>query len=149
MQLPVRLGLHPSRRLASILVASHAAALGGVFILSWPIVWRILLALFVVLSAVFELRRQKLPGAVAWLRLGTKGELECGTRDGDEEGWRARVLSSTTVWPWIVVLRYRPESGGRIGAIVILADSMENAEAFRQLRVWLRWRAEEGPPSQL
>ena len=149
MQLPVRLGLHPSRRLASILVVSHAAALGGVFILSWPIVWRVLLALFVLISAVFELRRQGLPGAIAWLRLGAKGELEFGTRDRDEDGWRARVLSSTTVWPWMVVLRYRPENGGRIGAIVILADSMENSEAFRQLRVWLRWRAEGGPPSLL
>ena len=54
MRLPLLLQLQPSRRLAMLFVALHAAASGGVFILSWNI-WATLglLALLLVVLAWF------------------------------------------------------------------------------------------------
>lgn len=146
--MPIHLQLHPSRRLAWFLFASHAATLGGVFFLSWAMGWRLLLAGLVLLSLYLELRRQRAYGALAWLRLGAQGSLEYGIVGNEGEERTARVLSSTTVWRGMVVLRYRPEEGGAIGSAVILPDSMADAESFRQLRVWLCWRAEGSPPGQ-
>jgi len=149
MGLPLRLQLQPSRRMALLLSACYAAFLGGVFICAWPWWLRLLLLLAVLGSWGFQLRQCRQLHGLCWLRLGRKGELVCGMADG--EGRAVRLLPGT-VWPLLVVLRFQLEKadGGGDGwersrSLVLMADSVGGEEVFRQLRVWLRWRARFNP----
>ncbi len=72
------------------------------------------------------------------LRLLDDGTLEL--RDAAQAWQPAVVLPRTTVTPWLCVLAYR-RAGERSGrSIALLPDHLE-AEDYRRLRVWLRWRA--------
>ena len=75
-------------------------------------------------------------GDVVTLTLGADGRLELGRADGSVEA--AAVLPQTTVFPWLVVLNCRV--GGRAESLAIPRPAMD-AEAHRQLRLWLRWKA--------
>jgi toxin CptA len=50
-----------------------------------------------------------------------------------------------TCWRHLVVLRYRLEledgNWSRPRAVCLLVDSLPDEASFRQLRVWLGWRA--------
>ena len=141
MRLPLLLQLQPSRRLAMLFVALHAAASGGVFILGWNIWATLGLLALLLVSLAFTLRRHygRHP---AWVRLGQKGELAWG--QGEKESPRLRLLPGTC-WRHLVVLRYRLEqedgTWSRPHAVCLLADSLADEASFRQLRVWLGWRA--------
>lgn len=132
---PENLALRPSRCLANLLLASHAAFLGGVFFLSWPIALRLALAVVLLASLRYQLKAHDGATAMNSLRLGQGGGLECGFENGR---WvPAKVLARTTVLPWLVVLRLELAGQGRRSAVV-LPDSLP-AQDFRRLRVWLRW----------
>lgn len=141
MRLPLLLQLQPSRRLATLLVALHAAASGGVFILGWNIRATLGLLVLLLISLVVALWRhyRRHP---AWIRLGQKGDLAWG--QGEKESPLLQLLPGTC-WRHLVVLRYRLEledgSWSRPRAVCLLADSLADEASFRQLRVWLGWRA--------
>ena len=84
---------------------------------------------------IFSLWRSGPAADPVILRCCPDGGLE--VRDGPEWG-KVQVHPQSTVLPWLVVLRYRPQAGQRWRAWVILADSLP-AEDFRRLRVWLKW----------
>lgn len=50
----------------------------------------------------------------------------------------AVVAPDTTVFSFLVVLRYQVEGERRFRALVVLPDSMSH-DALRRLRLWLRW----------
>lgn len=142
MGLPLRLQLRPSRRLARLSFAMHAAALGGVFIASMPLLAKGVLGAGILLSLLVQQRRLHSSRGLQWLRLGKKGEVACGLVDGASPGI---VLLPGAVWPGAVVLRYRlddePDAWRLPRGRVILGDSLDSPESFRRLRVWLKWRA--------
>lgn len=141
MRLPLLLQLHPSRRLAMLLLALHAAASGGVFILDWGFWATLGLLALLPVSLAFTLWRhyRRHP---AWIRLGQKGDLACG--QGEKESPRVQLLPGTC-WRHLAVLRYRLEledgTWSRPRALCLLEDSLADKDGFRQLRVWLGWRA--------
>jgi toxin CptA len=49
----------------------------------------------------------------------------------------ANLLGSSFVNPWLVVLNFKPETGGRMWPVVILPDSVDST-TFRRLSVKLR-----------
>jgi hypothetical protein len=51
---------------------------------------------------------------------------------------REQVRGSSLVLPWLTVLNVFPEGGRRVGHVVILPANLD-PEAFRTLRVLLRW----------
>ena len=51
-----------------------------------------------------------------------------------------KVLPDTTVYRFAAVVLLRAPGARRVRSVLVLPDSMD-AEAFRQLRVWLRWRS--------
>ena len=53
------------------------------------------------------------------------------------------VHPHTLVLSFLVVLLYRQQ--GRLRSLTLLGDSLE-AEDFRQLRLWLRWRSTAAKP---
>ena len=49
----------------------------------------------------------------------------------------ARLLPSSFVHPWLVVLNFQLENHRRMRSVVLFTDALER-DALRQLRVWLR-----------
>jgi toxin CptA len=111
MSVTINLQLQPSRRLLCL----------GVVSLIWSIGWH---------------AWRRFPRAPVSLRIGGDGFLFLGLRNGSEA--EAKVLDSSFVHPWITILNLRL-AGGRWSRNVILLPECVDAEAFRRLRVWLRW----------
>ena len=74
---------------------------------------------------------------IAFLVLGADGRLHVERDDGARE--EARLETDTTVYPWMVILRFR--LSGQSRSFVLLRRRI-GIEAHRKLRVWLRWRAQ-------
>jgi len=132
---PLSLSLRPSRRLALALSVAHVVAAAAVLASALP-AW--LAALLVVLIGA-SLAYQRRPLPVASLVLRGEGRIE--TVDAGGATAEAAIHPHTLVLAWIVVLLYRQR--GRLSALTLLSDSLD-PEDFRQLRVWLRWRAAAG-----
>lgn len=77
---------------------------------------------------------------VVALKLGAGGRLSIAHSDGSFI--EADVHPQTTVFPWLVVLRYRA-GGRRIESLTVPQAAMD-VEAHRQLRLWLKWKAKVG-----
>lgn len=76
---------------------------------------------------------------VVALALGRAGELQ--VRRGDGAVSAATVLPDTSVFAWLVVLRYR--QGSRKEVLLLPATAMRRND-HRRLRLWLRWHAGSG-----
>ena len=129
---PFPISLRPSRRLALAQAAAHIVAAGAVLASALPAWLAALLAALVGAS----LARQRGRKPVAGLVLRGEGRIETVGADGATD--EAAIHPHTLVLAGIVVLLYRQR--GRLRALTLLSDSLD-AEAFRQLRLWLRWRA--------
>lgn len=129
MLLPIR----RSRALDVALGGAYLLVALGFALARMPIPVKLGLALILALSLFRRLRtRQDLPQA---LKLLPDGSLTCVGADGSPANWR--IDSTTTVLPWLVVLRLRGPTSRR--TLVLPRDAL-GTEAHRQLRVWLRWR---------
>jgi Membrane-bound toxin component of toxin-antitoxin system len=68
-------------------------------------------------------------GGAAWLG-----------RDGS---WHvAQEVTGAVIAPWLAVIGLK-EDGRRMRRLLVMPDAMQG-EAFRELRVWLRWRPRPG-----
>lgn len=124
-----------SRRLTYVVAAIHLLAVGAVLLadISWS--YRVPLILSLAMSMRFYLK--------TWPR--RKVKLRCRADGGLDlraaEDWgEARLLPDTLVLPWCGILRYQRSVRRRPETCVILPDSLD-ADDFRRLRVWLRFRA--------
>lgn len=138
MQFPVSFELHRSRRLFVLLLLFHIFAAACVIALPWS--W--LVRLFVLLLIGWSLRQALLPSRIIGLRLSGYDGLDClliGT-----QRMPAYVLSDSTVFSQLIVLRLRIGEEQRVSHITLLPDQM-SAEEFRILRLWLRWHTEPEP----
>jgi toxin CptA len=136
----LRLKLRPSWRLAALLLVLHGAALGALWLLTFPLWARLSVIAALVASLVHALRDRALllgGAAVVELDCGEDGALGFVQRDGT--CLDAEVLPASAVHAGAVLLRVRAAGERRARSIVVLADSLE-PEDFRLLRVWLRWR---------
>lgn len=98
------------------------------------------LAVWVVLSLSLSrllLRQRRLPAAI---KLQSDGQMRLIDAEGAET--ECQIESDTAVMPWLVVLRYRAR--GEVASLVLPVDAF-GSEAHRQLRIWLRWRANVDP----
>jgi len=138
---PVEITLRASRLLAACLIVLHAVVL--VLTLVMPLLWesvlpRPALVLALTASLAYHLAQhalRRLPGSVTGLNLALDGAFAI-RRGGD---WLpAEVLGSSFVHPHLTVLSLRLE-GRRFATHVVLVPDALDAEAFRRLRVWLRW----------
>jgi toxin CptA len=136
----LRIGLTTSRRLAGLLLGSHALAAAGLLASrpSGAIATVGLLAL--ALSLALCLRRHacvSTPQSVVRFELTDTLEFEAETHAGDRVA--GTVLGTTFVTPWLVVINVQREGRRLPLAVVILPDATDR-ESYRALRVWLRWR---------
>jgi hypothetical protein len=134
----VRVRLRPSRALASLLVVSHLTAGLCLLLLSWPRLWVWFFLLLWGVLLVRGLRRE------AWLcsghsvvRLDVAGDGRVCVFRKNGRRTRGTVLPGSFVAPALVILRWRPERGGRPRCCVVAGDAADPA-AHRMLRVLLR-----------
>jgi toxin CptA len=133
----LRVQLGPSRWLAAAVAVAHAAALAAACV-SLPAPAAALVAAGLALSAIEHVRRalQRSPLAVAGLELDAGGAAAVA---GPGSDWSpARLLDAAVPVSWLAVVSLR-DSLGRRRTAVVLPDALAS-EAFRRLRVWLRWR---------
>lgn len=135
---PVRLMLRPSRLLAGVMTLVAAGAIAGILLAQIALSAKVLLASAVLADLRHRLRRHALlrGSAICGLTLTRDGRWRVRTADGDEAN--AELLPGSLVLPRLTVLTFRREGGGR--AVVMLVPSNSDPDAFRRLRVRLRWR---------
>lgn len=135
--MPLPVTILPSRIFALILLVAHFLALFALFAV---------LPLWAAVTCIFPLGASLLHYLLrdAWLRLGNACVGLAPDGDGmamvlrDGSHLPCAVLKDSMVTPMFTVLRLRPEGARMARVVVILPDSMA-AEAFRGLRVWLKW----------
>lgn len=136
----LKIEIHPSRHLAILLGIAHTAAAGISLVVDMPTPARLLLMLGIAASFVHALYGPALlraGGSIIAVELGEGGKLSVRTRRG---GWHAATLrDSSFVASYLAVLNLKLEKAYFAHHVVIMPDSMD-AEDFRRLRVWLRWR---------
>jgi toxin CptA len=134
--------LRPSRMLAAAIALAHlAAALAALVALPGPAA--AVVAAGVALSTVVQLRGalQRAPESVAGLELGADGGIAVAGPSGEWTAAQLRTAAVPAAWLAVLILR---DGAGRRRAAVVLPDALDR-EAFRRLRVWLRWGPVAGP----
>lgn len=137
--------LRPSRWLAVLLGA--AGVIACVLVAMLPILlWgKLVFGAVAMLCTFYHISRHallRMPGAITALEVSSEGAMRCMTRDGD---WtNADVLGDSFVTPWLTVLNLRLPERRFARHLVVLPDAVD-AEAYRGLRVWLRWGSQVLP----
>ena len=135
-----KINLRPSRILVAILVFAHAAAIAMVVLAGLPL-WLALLAIMALAaSLVYDVRQTAMlraPDAVSAFEITADDKFSIQTRRG--EWLECELLGSTYVTYFLTILNLKAIDSGKNKRAVILPDSLD-AEDFRKLRVWLRWK---------
>lgn len=131
------MAIHPSPRLAVLLLLSHLIAAWAVYAGTLPVSFAAGMSLLVAASLSYHLARDAwllLPAS--WHRLSVEDRVATAiARDGSV--LVGRVLDGSVVTPWFVILRIEPEGRRRPVARAILPDAL-GGEGFRELCVRLR-----------
>ena len=133
----LRVQLRPSRTLTGALVVGHLLAAGAAAT-GLPSAAAALVVLGLGLSLLHQLRlaTHRSALAVAALDLASDGRVAVADPAG---AWLSAELRHSAVPAvWLALLAAR-DTAGRSRTAVILPDAVD-PEAFRRLRVWLRWR---------
>ncbi|MGE5386712.1 MAG: hypothetical protein ACM3SV_12605 [Betaproteobacteria bacterium] len=136
MQFPITIGLHRSFFWAGGAIFFHVVSLLAIWIPDWNPAVAFGGSGLIVLSALWSARQWKFQDAA--LRLMANGRLECRF-EGSNEFMPAELVSAATVHRLLTVVPVKT-SGGR--AFVLALPDSGSANDLRQLRVWLRWRAD-------
>ena len=144
---PLRLTVQPSRRLAALFITVSLAACAIVLCMplhlwfeffgleSFGLKFFVCLAIIVATAyAVMQHAWLVLPASCRMLELDAKGGLQLLRNDGTRE--EALLLPDSFVNARLTVLNVKI---GRRRRSVLLTPDRTEAEAFRRLRVWLRW----------
>jgi toxin CptA len=144
----LRVRLRPSGLLVAVLTVAHAAAITIVLMVDLTLWLQAIAVALLIAQCVLVVRRQALlagAGAVIAIEVTSDHRFNAETRAA---GWcEYDVLGSTYVTPYLTVLNLRQP--GKRGAryVTLLPDSL-NAEDFRKLRVWLRWKEDSAKSSR-
>jgi len=136
MQFPIAIALRRSHVLLVLTVVLHGLAAASLAVLPWPLSLRGLLLVTLASELWRPIRR---PSRVVGLRLAASGELSFQFANGEQAV--VRVQPDSVVFSQLLVLRVRDGESGRLQTLALLPDSMPS-EQFRELRLWLRWRAD-------
>ncbi len=129
--------LRPSRHYLWLLAALCASLLVTVAFLPMALFWRFVGGVLVVAACAFVGQRDarlRFSWSCVAFRLEDENGITLIQRNGEH---MAGTVAAGIVVPWLVLLNIRHDGkGGR--SLVLLSDSM-NGEAYRRLRVVLRW----------
>ncbi|WP_306603421.1 protein YgfX [Azonexus sp.] len=137
MQFPIIIGLHRSRFLDCAVLMLVLGISGVMFV--FPRSTAILAGILLFAWSGAVLVWWQLKPEIACLRLQRDGRLEV-LLHGATEFLTGHCLPGATVHPWLTAVRIELPNGQRL-TLLATADTMSR-EAFRRLRVFLRWRAD-------
>lgn len=130
----------PSMRLAALLSLAHSAAAGLLWPLALPWGIKAIIMVALAISLVYYLRQDALLSADnAAIAFVLSDEMHCTVTTRSGESIICHILGNTFVAPYLTVLNLKPAGEFFARSVVILPDGID-AEEFRQLRVWLRWK---------
>jgi toxin CptA len=137
---PLRLHLKRSQSLALLLCAAHVTVAAALWASPLPAWANAAGSALLALSAAWSVRGHAFrtaPSSVVELELYEDCTLSACTADGR---WlHYRIVGSSFLSRVLTVLNLRGESAWGMHSVLISADSVD-PDAFRRLRVWLRWR---------
>lgn len=134
MQFPITIGLHRSLFLRYGIALVALAAVAEVILSPWPMVAKASSLCALVVGGGLAWRTSN--PSVKALRLTGDGGIECRLA-GEGNFQKARLQGAAVVHPWLTVFRLNT---GRCYRVVLCPDAID-ADDFRRLRVWLRWKA--------
>jgi toxin CptA len=135
-----RVTVRSSALIAVAVSIAHLAAGVVLWVVPIPVMGKAVFTLAIAVSLIYFMARDAAlhtAGSIVALELRDDGEIACQTRDG---AWLdCALLGSSYVSPGMTVVNLRPR--GRMGArrVILVPDNVD-AEDFRRLRTWLRWR---------
>ena len=135
----LRVALKPSCQLAAVLTAAHVAAAVALVPLYLPLWAKLSVTLLIAASLAYTVRRHALLVSRAALTGIELREMDRAAIRTRADTWEeARILGTTYVSPVLTVVNLRVT--GRIFPrhLLIVPDNVD-ADAFRRLRVLLRW----------
>lgn len=135
----IRIVPRASRQLMLFIWSSHVSALLLILLLTMPVWLQLLLSVFILLSLIHTRNTHILRSnnsaitAAEW-----DGEEEWLLFTGKGKRCRARLLGSSYVQPWLMVLNFMclGKEGGR-ASLILMPDALD-ADSQRRLRVRLR-----------
>jgi toxin CptA len=133
--------LSPSRILTILLAISHGLTVAIVALLDVPLSARLLGGAVVVVAGAYSIRRDaRLLGAqsVREIRAKSDGHVELGLSNGSRA--TGRWAQGSFVTPVLTVALIRLDSNRKLRRIAILPDMLA-ADSFRELRIYLKWKA--------
>ena len=136
-----RISVRPSALIAVAVSIVHVSAASVLWLVPIPVVGKAVFTVAIALSLVYFMGRDAAlhaPRSIVALELGERGEIACQTRDGM---WLdCELLGSSYVSPGMTIVNLRPRGWGGYRRIILVPDNVD-AEDFRRLRAWLRWRS--------
>ena len=132
--------IKPSLQLVILLSLVHFVATGLLWTLALTLGIKAIGTFVLIISLIYYLKQDALLTANnAVVAFALSDEMQCALTTRSGESIACSILGSTFVAPYLTVLNLKPVENFFTRSVVILPDSMD-AEEFRQLRVWLRWR---------
>lgn len=138
------ISISPSVRLAIALCVAHLVAAGLLWIVPIPALGKGVFTLAIAVSLVYFLARDAAlhaANAIVALELKNGGGISFHTRDG---GWVDCELSgSSYISPRLTIVNLRPRGKGRARHVILVPGNVDPRD-FRRLRMWMRWKNEQG-----
>jgi toxin CptA len=134
------LRLRPSRALTWLLAGAHAMAATALWLAPFAAAWSLAGSVALATYLVWVLRQhawRNAAGSVVELELRDDCSVSARSHAGRWTGYQ--VSGATFVSPLLTVLNLDAQAGWRGRSVLITPDSLD-ADSFRRLRVWLRWR---------
>jgi toxin CptA len=135
----VVIAIGPSRHVAAFVMALASSAMACVLMSGLDGRLALAACAALAIAAVISLRRDALRegrGSVRRLVVDVDGRIEATGSEGAT--LTGRVSAGSLVAPWLTVVRWRPE-GARLARTVLVPPDAVDPDAFRRLRVLLRW----------
>lgn len=130
----------PSRQLAILLFIAHLASFGLLWTLTAPLWFKVIITGLLVASLIYYLRQDAfLTSSAAITAFKLTNAQKCITTTRSGAITKGSLLANTFVSPYLTVILIQSQGKWLSRSIVILPDSLD-ADTFRRLRVWLRWR---------
>jgi toxin CptA len=141
---PIQLNLKPSVTLCLLLVLMTVGVCSIVILQSWQWPIKLALLLLIALASIYALLLHgllRLPWSVVALTINSSQQLQIRRRDGTLLD--VLVHGSSVVLPYLTIINNQPESAkwwqlSAMRSVIILPDAVD-ANAYRRLRLWLRW----------
>ncbi len=131
----------PSRRMKAWVVLVATAALAASLAAPLPAPEQAAAVTALLCVAVRAARRhawQVGPGVISRFVVDLSGRIEVESANGTR--FTGGLREGSFVAPWLTIVRWRPD-GSRFSRTILVAPDAVDPDAFRRLRVLLRWRS--------